>query len=266
VSVAPGAGATVNVNMTPTPAATAQAAPTPAGEAPSEGWSTKKKALAGAGAAAIIVGTIALLGGSDSAGAPNAAPNSGTIDVTPTGQSLAGVTTFSFTARGASDPESQPLGYSWNFGDGATGTGSTAAHVYNTGGTFTVALDVSDGSQSVTTTTTVQVGDVSATWLSRFWEPWFTEGVARKVRFTQSGTQLTGTYRTNLAPGMTGTVTGSLSAPRNITFRTQLTDGSGQELGFSFTGTLSPDLTTFFGVADGYALNHRRTGFGRINE
>jgi hypothetical protein len=65
---------------------------------------------------------------------------------------------------------------------------------------------------------------------------------------------------------MTGTVTGSLSAPRNITFRTQLTDGSGQELGFSFTGTLSPDLTTFFGVADGYRLNHRRTGFGRIDE
>ena len=47
VSVAPGVGLTVNVKMTRTPAATAPAAPTPVAEAPSEGWSTRKKALAG---------------------------------------------------------------------------------------------------------------------------------------------------------------------------------------------------------------------------
>ena len=161
--------------------------------------------------------------------------------VTPTGQGLAGITNYSFTVQGASGSQSQPLTYSWNFGDGTSGAGPTAAHVYNTGGIFSVSLAVSDGSQSVTSTRTVQVGDVTASWLSRIWEPWFPEGVSRRVRFTQSGTQLTGIYRCNLAPAVTGTVTGRLSPPRNITFETHLKDGTGQDLGFTFTGTLDPD-------------------------
>jgi hypothetical protein len=267
VSVPPGIGVTLNVTMTRTPAANAPAVPTPVAEAPSEGWSTRKKALAGGGAAAIAVGAIALVGGgSGSADGANAPPVSGTIGVTPTGQSLAGITNFNFVAEGASDPESQPMTYSWNFGDGASGAGPTAGHIYDTGGAFTVSLAVSDGSQSVTATRTVQVGDVNATWLSRFWEPWFTEGVSRRVRFIQSGAQLTGTYRCNLAPGRTGSVTGTLSAPRNVAFVAELKDATGQDVGFRFTGTLNDDLTTLNGVANGYRLNGRKIDFGRTGE
>jgi len=119
---------------------------------------------------------------------------------------------------------------------------------------------------AVTTTRTVQVSDVNATWLSRFWEPWFPEGVSRRVRFTQSGTQLTGTYRCNLAPGRTGSVTGTLSAPGTITFEAHLMDATGQDVGFKFTGTLNDALTTFNGVANGYRLNNRKIDFGRTGE
>src|SRR5262245_6567203 len=265
VNVMPGVPVTVNVPLTRLAAGTA--APTAATEGQSEGWSTGKKALVGGGAAAVIVGAVALLGGSSSdAGAANSQPVAGSIAVAPAGQALAGVTNFSFTAQGASDPENQPLTYSWNFGDGASGTGSSATHVYATGGTFGVSLTVSDGSQSSNATTTVQVGDLNASWVSRIWEPWFTEGVSRRVRLTQSGTQLTGTYRCNLAPASTGTVTGTVSAPNIVTFETHLKDGKGQDLGFSFTGKLNNDHTAIIGVANGYRLNGRAIGFGRTDE
>ena len=175
------------------------------------------------------------------------------------------MTNYRFAAQGASDPDNQSLTYSWNFGDGATGSGQTASHVYATGGTFTVTLSVSDGSEAATTTTTVEVGDVNASWINRHTLAGFPEGVARTVRFTQSGAQLSGTYRTNIAPGRTGTVTGRLTSPRDITFEASLLVG-GRDVGFQFTGTLNPNLTAFIGVGNGFLLNNRTMGFGRANE
>ena len=47
---------------------------------------------------------------------------------------------YTFTAV---NPANTPnLTYSWNFGDGNTGTGSSVTHVYNTSGNFTVSLQV----------------------------------------------------------------------------------------------------------------------------
>jgi len=268
VKVMPGVEVTASVEMTRASAEASPAATTAVAESPSEGWSTSKKALVGGGALAVVGGAVALLaGGSGSdADAANAAPAAGTIGVTPAGQTIAGITNLSFTADGASDPEGQPLTYSWNFGDGASGSGQTATHVYNIGGTFPVSVAVSDGSQSTNATRSVQVSDIQATWLSRFWEPWFPEGVSRRVSFSQSGSQFSGIYRCNLAPGRTGTASGTLSAPRTIAFEAHLIDANGQDVGFTFTGTLNDDLTTFNGVANGYKLNNRKIDFGRTGE
>ncbi|MDP1793252.1 MAG: S8 family serine peptidase, partial [Acidimicrobiales bacterium] len=46
---------------------------------------------------------------------------------------------------GSTDPDSDPLTYAWNFGDGSTGTGATTTHTYAAGGTYTIGLTVSDG-------------------------------------------------------------------------------------------------------------------------
>jgi len=63
---------------------------------------------------------------------------------------------FSASARGGTAPYS----FSWSFGDGSIGTGSTISHAYSSAGTFTVILTVKDSStpqqsaasqQSVTT-------------------------------------------------------------------------------------------------------------------
>ncbi len=52
--------------------------------------------------------------------------------------------TVHFDASSSSDPNSDALTYSWNFGDGTTGSGVTASHTYTTEGLFDASLTVSD--------------------------------------------------------------------------------------------------------------------------
>jgi streptogrisin C len=51
-----------------------------------------------------------------------------------------------FNASGSYDPDGSIVSYSWNFGDGTTGSGVTASHIYPYEGTFLVTLTVTDDS------------------------------------------------------------------------------------------------------------------------
>ena len=64
---------------------------------------------------------------------------------------------MSFDGSGSSDPDSDPLTYSWDFGDGNSGTGVSPLHTYATGGTFTVVLTVDDGNGDTGSDTTTAV-------------------------------------------------------------------------------------------------------------
>ncbi|MEM6633241.1 MAG: discoidin domain-containing protein [Bacteroidota bacterium] len=52
----------------------------------------------------------------------------------------------SFNASASSDPDGDNMTYSWDFGDGSTGSGLNPVHTYTSAENFTVTLTVSDGS------------------------------------------------------------------------------------------------------------------------
>ena len=59
-----------------------------------------------------------------------------------------------FSAASSTDPDGELVSYAWNFGDGSTGTGSSAPHTYAVEGTYTVALTVTDNNGGSATTST----------------------------------------------------------------------------------------------------------------
>ncbi|HEX6651439.1 MAG TPA: PQQ-dependent sugar dehydrogenase, partial [Thermoleophilaceae bacterium] len=66
-----------------------------------------------------------------------------------------------FSSAGSSDPNGDPLSYSWDFGDGSTSTAANPAHTYTTSGVFTATLTVSDG-RGLSATDSVQVSTQGA--------------------------------------------------------------------------------------------------------
>jgi PKD repeat protein len=59
--------------------------------------------------------------------------------------------TVSFTSSGSGG--TAPYTYSWNFGDGTTGTGQNPSHTYTTAGTYTAIVTVTDSASPANTAT-----------------------------------------------------------------------------------------------------------------
>jgi glucose/arabinose dehydrogenase len=67
---------------------------------------------------------------------------------------------INFSSGGSSDPEDDPLTYTWNFGDGsAASTAANPTHVYNANGVYTATLTVTDShAQNATAQVKIFVG------------------------------------------------------------------------------------------------------------
>ena len=57
---------------------------------------------------------------------------------------VAGTTLIQFNGSESSDPDNDPLSFTWNFGDGNTATGMMPTHTYSTADNYTVELVVED--------------------------------------------------------------------------------------------------------------------------
>src|SRR5438094_7840303 len=119
--------------------------------------------------------------------------------------------TVSFT--GLVSGGSPPYSYSWSFGDGSTGMGSSPRHTYSSSGTLTVALTVKDNGSTQQTTTSQQSLTVSGA------PPPLTASFAYSPSSTQAGQPVT----------FTASASGGTSP---FTFSWSFGDGS--------TGTRSP--------------------------
>jgi PKD repeat protein len=79
--------------------------------------------------------------------------------VAEAGGPYSGVATraVTFTAAGSLSPHGEALRYTWDFGDGSTGSGMTVSHAYHGPGTYTATLTASDGSRSGTDEAVVRI-------------------------------------------------------------------------------------------------------------
>jgi len=69
---------------------------------------------------------------------------------------------ITFDGSGSYDPNGDAITYSWNFGDGNTGSGVAPTHTYIAGGTYTVTLIVNDGKvNSEPAVTTAEIEEVN---------------------------------------------------------------------------------------------------------
>jgi PKD repeat protein len=104
----------------------------------------------------------AVLTVTDNSGATNTVTHRVTATAAPNNPPVAAFTTsavglpVSFDGSTSTDSDGSVVGYAWDFGDGATGTGATMTHRYGKSGTYTVSLTATDD-KGASATKTVQV-------------------------------------------------------------------------------------------------------------
>src|SRR5207247_1514823 len=99
----------------------------------------------------------------------------------PSSPQVGQTVSFSGSASGGVSPYS----YSWSFGDGSTGTGSSVTHAYASTGSFTVVLTVRDTGSPQQTTTSQQSITISSA------PPALTASFSYSPSSPQAGPQLT---------------------------------------------------------------------------
>ena len=159
-------------------------------------------------------------------------------NLAPTAVSIGGATTgsegVSLTVTGVgTDVAADPLTFTWNFGDGTTGTGASVNHTYADNGTYTLTLTVADGDGgTVTVTGSVVISNTAPSIDSVTLPATGSEGVAVTASATGSDIGADGlTFRWDFGDGTqiaTGASVGHVYADQGTyTVTLTLTDDDG---------------------------------------
>ena len=162
---------------------------------------------------AVMVGLSTTACGGSTAPSVPAAPPIVTMTVAP-GDSgiITGVTEVRFTATATRFAPGN-VDYTWEFGDGATGSGAVVSHVFATQGTFDVGVTARDSSgRPVSARKTVEARLIDGFWKSQTYDWWF--------ELHQSGSAITGRVLGSGDIRYSGTVplTGSIEPPNMVRF------------------------------------------------
>ena len=137
---------------------------------------------------------------------PPPPPLTASFTYSPTSPQVSQQVTFTGSASGGQAPYS----FAWSFGDGLTGTGSSATHSYSSAGTFTIILTVKDRSspqQTATTQQSISVAGSPPPLTASFSYSPSNPATGQSISFTGSasgGTQPYG-FSWNFGDGSTGT-------------------------------------------------------------
>ncbi len=72
--------------------------------------------------------------------------------------------TVNFSSAGSSDPDGDPITFSWTFGDGGTSTAANPSHTYSANGSYTATLTVRDSTgKTATASMRITVGNTAPT-------------------------------------------------------------------------------------------------------
>ncbi len=159
-------------------------------------------------------------------------PPSGDQPPTAAFSSTCTALTCAFDGSASADADGTVAGYSWNFGDGTTGTGATPSHTYAATGTYAVTLAVADD-QGASGSTTQPVG-VTAPAGSAF----LNDSFNRTVGSGWGSADLGGAYKGTGSPSSVSGGAGVLVAAAGKTIRQQSSTTSSDA---DVTTTLSVD-------------------------
>jgi PKD repeat protein len=163
--------------------------------------------------------------------------------------------TVIFDASTSTAPPNNPIAsYSWNFGDGTTGSGRTATHSFTAAGTYAVTLTVTDQySRTASTTQTVDVAGGAGPTASFLTSP-SAPHAGDSVNFNASASVPTAgrtirTYAWDFGDGTLKTTSGPTTthdfvAPGAYTVTLVVTDDAGRTGVATSTVTVSSDAPT----------------------
>jgi hypothetical protein len=137
-----------------------------------------------------------------------------TVDNTGAADAIAAVSEVSVDTSASTG--TGPLTFSVDFGDGSTGSGATARHVYRAAGTFSITAEARDSQgRTASASQQVVVKTVIGNWFHAGFNPSVHRVEVRRLAITdQDGQTVRGVYRREGA--LDRSFSGTLTAPRTI--------------------------------------------------